>query len=229
MVQQYSNRSNDFHNQNKMDLKYRFYMFSIILQKSRKRSNLLSIVFYIFDYIVFLFTVTYNLDEYGNSESHFNLEDGVFANSFIAKFSPGIVSNNFLIVAFTVFILITIVSFVVCFVEPHYCKGFSFFLSGRLHISILPLISSVFGYDLNYLCYGDNNQYTIAYCVSFLVALCFYLPVVTLLYFSLNNSIINPDIGFSRWWCSYDSIFFPICYFEMSFTCYSRIKILFTD
>ena len=216
------NRLTNFEKPNGLGLKWRFFLFAIILKNSSTMGYTFIFFLYFFEILSCMSPTYYPILSQASIQNNKNaISDCVFPYSDALSFiTPTFLSTETWMTLVFLFCLLTIICFLVCLYDPSFARYLHIILNIRIHFVFIPFITGTFGFAIDMVSIFINET-SIAMPLAILNIICypFYLFVISLLSFADSNSLINPCkiaaqwfTGFSYWHPLFIAFYSCVCY-----------------
>lgn len=204
---------------NYIGLKWRFFEFSIILKNASIQYSSLYTIFYILELIASFFPSIYVMSGY-NPDAPIIYPPGKallpfwsFFNNFVPEF---IYVETWLYIQ-SVFFVLVITIFFICFMSPRQCYFFHIFLNIQIHLILFPLTGGAFSYDIYFFLELPSEGAGLIPTILHFVLFFFYFCLLVILFFAESNSIFSAHYGVTQWFSLFP-FHYPFLLFFISFT-----------
>lgn len=202
----------NFEKPNSLGIKWRFFLFTIILKSASFNNPTFSTIMLIINFLISISPTFYPMLAISTiTGSDFSQPEAIFPHSDILSYvTPIFLSTESWFVLVFLFTLLTMLCFIVCLFASSFIVYLHGFLNIRIHFLLLPWITGTLGYSI-YILSVNSDQYPIpiSFPIVMIIIYPFYLLMLMLLNFADANSMISPN-SFSTTWFSLFPFFCPL-------------------
>lgn len=216
----------DFEKPNPLGIKWRFFLFSIILKNASFQSvsyiAVTSILYITMSILPSFYPI---LAKYQITEINFSQEEAIFPySSLLSIISPTILPLKMCIILSIIFCVASIFCFIICLYEPSFTLYLHLILDIKIHMIFLPWTTGTIGYAIYVASnYDEIDSIGLWYCIIPIFIFPFYIFIISLLNFSDMNSIVKPNSTITGWFVSFP-FYQPTIYALISLVGYQCIN-----